>query len=362
MLDLNDLEDVIARRVAAYVKEEVWKFKNSLKITPLAVGVISFVLSGCPALRPDEITTTGTKHSRGECSWGPWGTNSEPTCTTKGSKSRFIICDEGVCIDEQTIDIDETECTPECDHSGKPGCEHTTTKAVTHDATCQVPGSVKTYCADPSCDALLNEETLTNQNAHTWGAWYDNPAATCTTNGQKVRNCTVNNCTVTETGTVINAHGHGAGNCTHHQCADPNCVEPYSTAWLAQNETCTAQHAACMPGLIDSNWRGGGGNSCMGVLWRNFSSQTLMNKDIMNVLWNAWVARPDRRTHPAPQVDYARGILPQDVEMMNAYMDWWVQNAGFSQEELKGEFPCFTSKDINIAKDYQQSQNQQLGQ
>jgi|GEM_PF-4239712 len=359
MLDLNDLEDVIARRVAAWVKEEVWKFKNSLKITPIAVGVISFVLSGCPAFRSDETTTTGTRHSRGECNWGPWGTTSEPTCTTKGSKSRFIICDEGVCIDEQTIDIDETECTPACDHNGKPGCEHTTTHTVTHDATCQVPGSVKTFCADPSCQALISEETLTNQNAHTWGAWYDNPAATCTTNGQKVRNCTVNNCTVTETGTVINAHGHGTDNCAHHQCADPNCVDPYASTWLAQNETCTAQHAECTDGFLGTTWGGGNDRACWNRTFRSslggggLSSQT-DNPVFWQEIYKAWLARPDRR-----QFDKITNtqLLGSEVAQYNAFME----HMGMPWPE--GLYPCFLPKDIAAARAAIANQQQnQLGQ
>jgi len=69
MIDLNDLEDVVARCVATGVNEVFWKFKNFVRITPLFVGVFAFVVTGCPVeevIRYVEVEVQCTDPTHGQ--------------------------------------------------------------------------------------------------------------------------------------------------------------------------------------------------------------------------------------------------------------------------------------------------------
>ncbi len=140
------------------------------------------------------------------------------TCTTDGSKK--VYCSETACGEFTTVTIDATGHTygewyeysaatfdtdgekrrdcEDCDHyeseripkrSEGHICEFTGTEEIIDHPTCTENGSKKVYCYDTDC----GQYTIVNidPNGHTAGEWEVKTPATCDTDGEDVKKCTV---------------------------------------------------------------------------------------------------------------------------------------------------------------------------
>ena len=128
-------------------------------------------------------------------SWSGWTTVTLPTFSVDGLEK--CIC--SVCHDEETRPIPKLEDSHVHDYSG--------TETVVTPATCTADGSKNVFCTEPECGAY---KTVTvPATDHTIGGWEVKTTETCTTDGLRVKKCTV--CHVELDTEIIPATGHGYG-------------------------------------------------------------------------------------------------------------------------------------------------------
>ena len=165
-----------------------------------------------------EITKADTVVSKKGHDWSDWTTTKKATCTEAGSKKRGCKnCDET-----------ETETIKKLGHN----YVDTVVKP-----TCKAQGYTLHKCS--RCGDSY-KDTYTAKTAHTWSKWTTTKAATCTSDGEQTRTCSV--CKKTETKTLTKL-GHNyvktvvAPTCkaqgyTLHKCS--RCGDSYKDTYTAK--------------------------------------------------------------------------------------------------------------------------------
>ena len=165
-----------------------------------------------------EITKADTVVSKKGHDWSDWTTTKKATCTEAGSKKRGCKnCDET-----------ETETIKKLGHN----YVDTVVKP-----TCTKQGYTLHKCS--RCGDSY-KDTYTDKTAHTWSKWTTSKAATCTSDGEQTRTCSV--CKKTETKTLSKL-GHNyvktvvAPTCkaqgyTLHKCS--RCGDSYKDTYTAK--------------------------------------------------------------------------------------------------------------------------------
>ena len=142
----------------------------------------------------EEVMQSESIPSNGH-SWGAWTEKTPPTFNTNGQEKR--VC--SVCDAEDTRSIAKLSDSHTHDFSGA--------ETVVAHATCTAEGSKKVYCTESECGEF-NTVTIPS-TGHASGNWTAKTAATCTTDGLRVKKCTV--CGDELETQVIGATGHSYG-------------------------------------------------------------------------------------------------------------------------------------------------------
>ncbi len=169
--------------------------------TCTTTGIQEHICSVCSEVESEEITALGHDYA------SEFTIDVEATCTTAGSKSKHCSrCDATSEVTEipatghSEADGAEADCHSKCSVCGETlSTEHNYTDTTT-EATCTDSG--KTV---HSCECGYSYETEIPATGHSYGAWTEVTAATCTTEGEQKRTCST--CSEVETG-VLEALDH----------------------------------------------------------------------------------------------------------------------------------------------------------
>ena len=134
--------------------------------------------NNCMQTETEEVPALG--HS-----YGDWKVTKEPTCTEKGSRTRTC----SVCGDTQTEAIAAKG--------------HSTAERIAKEATCAADGVKETYCT--VCGTVTGTSAIKATGNHAYGEWITSKEPTCTEKGSRTRSCSVCGDTQTE---AVAAKGH----------------------------------------------------------------------------------------------------------------------------------------------------------
>lgn len=173
-------------------------------------------------------------------SWGEWTTTTAATCTAQGVKTRTCTnCNETETQSIQSLGHDYTK-------QAIKGRGENVVSGNINDCTSEVVA----YHLCSRCDAIGTTTFVYREaGSHVWSEWQTTTEATCTTDGEKTRNCT--NCAESETQTITHpGHAWSEWNTTAATCETDGSKTRTCTV-CSKTDTQTILH----PGHTWSAWQ-----------------------------------------------------------------------------------------------------------